>query len=94
MDGNRKLHQVKLEDLQLYFEHNIFYFEGCEDSEDYHEALERQYEAQVTDFLRSIGAMVSVDTFTAISGDAVVYVRKVPPGLKQRHRNLRRNLWP
>jgi len=89
MDGNRKLHRVKLEDLQLYFEHNIFYFEGCEDSEDYHEALERQYEAQVTDFLRSIGAMVSVDTFAAISGDAVVYVRKVPPGLilvKNRHR--------
>lgn len=79
---NRSVHKVHLEDLQQYFDHNIFYFSEYNDSEDYDEALTRQYEEQVTDFIRSIGAMASVEEFFKISGTNIIYVRKVPPGIR------------
>lgn len=80
-----KLYKIRLEDLQQYFDYNVFYFdkdyedEDYED-EDYEEALIRQYEEQALRFLRSIGARVSIDTFLTICND-IVYVREVPPGI-------------
>ncbi len=80
-DKNSSVQKVHLEDLQEYFEENVFDFEEYEGSEDPDEAFSRQYEEQATDFLQRIGAMVSVETFFAIIDDAIVSVRKVPPGI-------------
>ena len=80
-ESNRSVHSVHLKDLQEYFDENVLDFEEYEDSEDSDAAFSRQYEEQVTDFLQSIGAMVSVDTFFAIIDDAIVSVQKVPPGI-------------
>ncbi len=80
-ERNSRVHKVYLEDLQEYFDENVLDFEEYEDSEDSDAAFTRQYEEQATDFLQRIGAMVSVDTFFAIIDDAIVSVRKVPPGI-------------
>jgi hypothetical protein len=76
----RKVYKIRLKDLQLYFDYHIFYFDKDYNDEDYEEALIRQYEEQALEFLQSIGAMVSVDTFITISNQ-IVYVRKLPPGI-------------
>lgn len=75
-----KLYKIYLADLQRYFNYYVFYFDEDYDCEDYDEALIQKYEEQALSFLRSIGAMVSLDTFLTIS-DEIVYVRKVPPGI-------------
>ncbi len=80
-DKSRSVQRVHLKDLQEYFDENVLDFEEYEDSEDSDAAFTRQYAEQVTDFLQSIGAMVSVDTFFAIIDDAIVSVQKVPPGI-------------
>ncbi len=80
-ESNRSVQRVHLEDLQEYFDENVLDFEEYEGSEDPDAAFSRQYEEQATDFLQSIGAMVSVDTFFAIIDDAIVSVQKIPPGL-------------
>ena len=78
---NSSVQKVYLEDLQAYFDENVFDFEEYEGSEDLDEAFSRQYEEQATGFLQHIGAMVSVETFFTIIDDAIVSVRKVPPGI-------------
>ena len=76
----RKFHQINLDDLQAYFNYYVFYFDEDYDHEDYDEALARKYEEQALIFLRSVGAMLSVEAFLMISNDKV-YVRKLPPGM-------------
>ena len=75
----RNVYKIYLKDLQQYFHDYVFYFDEDYDYEDHDEALTRKYEDQALGFLRSIGAMISVDIFLAI-GNAIVYVRKLPPG--------------
>jgi hypothetical protein len=76
----RKFYQVRLEDLQEYFNYHIFYFDEDYPHEDYDEALIRKYEEQTLIFIRSIGAMLNVDAFLTI-GNEMVYVRRLPPGI-------------
>ena len=76
----RKSYQVRLEDLQEYFNYYIFYFDENYPHEDDDEAFTRTYEEQALIFLRSIGAMLNVDAFLTI-GNEMVYVRKLPSGM-------------
>lgn len=75
---NRIVYRVSLEALQQYFDHYVFAFEPGVDVD----AVIGQYEEQAGYFLQYLGAMVSVERFIALRGDELVYVRRVPPGLK------------
>ena len=77
----RKFSKIRLEDLQQYFDYNLFYVEDCDGNEDYEEELYRQYREQAIEFLYSIGAMLNVETFLDVEGNGVVYVRQLPPGV-------------
>ena len=83
----KKFYKVNLEDLQKYFNFHVFYFEEDYHHESYDEVLIRQYEEQALVFLRSIGAMLSVDAFLTI-GDNMVYVRELPQGIKPVQRDV------
>ena len=77
----RKSYKIYLEDLQQYFDYNLFYLEDYDDANDYDEELYRQYREQAIEFLYSIGAMLNVERFLDVEGNGIVYVRKLPPGM-------------
>jgi hypothetical protein len=77
----RKFHKIRLEELQQYFDYNMFYLEDYDKNDDYDEELYLQYREQVIEFLYSIGAMVNVEQFLDVEGNGIVYARKLPPGI-------------
>ena len=78
----RKVYKIRLEELQQYFDYNMFYLEDYDKNDDYDEELYLQYREQVIEFLYSIGAMVNVEQFLDVEGNGIVYVRRLPPGIK------------
>jgi hypothetical protein len=78
----KKIHKIRLEELQQYFDYNTFYLEDYDKNDDYDEELYLQYREQVIEFLYSIGAMVNVEQFLDVEGNGIVYVRRLPPGIK------------
>jgi hypothetical protein len=77
----RKFHKIRLEELQQYFDYNLFYLEDYDENEDYDEKLYLQYREQTIEFLYSIGALVNIEQFLDVDGCGIVYVRKLPPGI-------------
>jgi hypothetical protein len=75
---HRTVYRVSLTALQHYFDAYVFCFQADDEDAD---AVICQYEAQAAAFLRSLGAMVSVERFTDHMDDELVYVRHVPPGI-------------
>ena len=84
----RKIFKIRLEDLQQYFDYNLFYLEDYDDANDYDEELYRQYREQAIEFLYSIGAMLNVEQFLDVEGNGIVYVRALPPGMTHFQRKI------
>ena len=79
--AKRKSYRVCLEELQQYFDYNLFCIEDYDINDDYDEELYRQYREQAIAFLYSIGAMLNIEKFLDVEGNGVVYVRKLPSGI-------------
>ena len=77
----RKFYKIQLEEIQQYFDYNLFYIKDYDVSDDYDEELYRQYREQAIEFLYSIGAMLHVERFLDVEGNGIVYVRTLPPGM-------------
>ena len=75
---HKTVYRVSLTALQRYFDDYVFSFHADDEDAD---AVICQYEAQAAAFLRSLGAMVSVERFVTLMGDELVYVRHVPLGI-------------
>ena len=81
INTRRKFHKIRLEELQQYFDYNLFYLEDYDGNNDYDEQLYRQYREQAIEFLHHIGAMVNIEKFLDVEGNGIIYARKLPPGM-------------